>query len=180
MIVLTVMFAFFSAPAFGQKVTGFIEIQADKDVPAQINLSVRKSIKEKIGVFAWALTSKTYSESYAGVTYSPKTWISTAIGVGVEDSKHPWVVGGNIWVGKKALSNFLVIERGGSGLWYKNLTSYQLRKDFKLALIKEKFKGFGPHAALDIPKTDLQVWSTLYFRSKQEGPLLQLGVKFKF
>src|SRR3989344_7248635 len=75
-----------------QAPSGFVEswnkVSAEGATP-QINVYVRGPLKEKVGWSAFTLTTKTWSQAYAGLTFVPAKWIEVSASLGLESADSP-------------------------------------------------------------------------------------------
>jgi hypothetical protein len=184
------IFALCSLAALGQegeskKISGFIEPQielTDSGVTPQVNVSIERPLKGKVGTFAWILGSEHYSEAYVGLTYAPKPWLAVAGGAGFErdDKNMNARIGGYVWVGKRRVSNFLALEALGSGGWYKNDFNVQATKNLGIGVGAQRYNGIGPRAQWNIPKTSGKVQLRGYIYFGDHAPIAAAAVRIKF
>lgn len=132
----------------------------------RINGLLTSPMKGKWGSFVWFQIQKDYSQGYAGLTYSPRSWMQFALGGGLEQDKHPARVGGYMWAGNSKSSLLFVPEYGGSGFWWKLEANRKINKSVGVGFITERFKGSGLRVEYKIPKIPVVVWG---------APLLQMN-----
>ena len=148
-----------SAQVFSQEkektVSGFCEsettVSQDAKPNHQLNCYVTKKLTEKWGLYGWGQTSRSYSQAYGGVTFSPTTWAQVGLAAGVEQAKKKGRIAGFVWTGKKKVSNLLIVETGGSGTWFKETLSYQATKRVAVSFVSQRFlatTGFGVDVSL--------------------------------
>lgn len=158
---------------------GYVEVEtevANAKATPQIKTYLTFAGKSKTGLYCWAQTSRTYSQVYCGPTYSPKSWLQVGGAVGVETAKNPFRSAAFVWIGKGKFSNLLVVEKGGSGSWYRNLASFQVQKNFTLSVSTQRFSGTGPRADFSIPKTNFSVGGEYHFSTQTA----RFGVRYSF
>jgi hypothetical protein len=136
-------------------------------------------VKGNLGGFVWFQTQASYSQAYAGATFSPKPWVQFALGAGLEEAKHPARIGSYVWVGKARFSALAAFEDGGSGFWYKVETNYQAGKIVGLGTLSERFKGSGPKLEASIPHTALKLWFAPLLDSRTFRPVIGARWSFK-
>jgi len=167
--------------AIGQdKVSGSVESEnlvSSKTTP-QLNIYIQGPIgnSAKFGWSAWSLTSKPWSEAYAGPTWTPRAWITLSVSAGLETNKHPFRGAGSVWVGKAKWAESYTYERGGSGVWYKSLATYQLTKRTAIGAFSQSFVGSGPYAERKVGK--FLLWGTFLRRNGESQGLI--GLRFNF
>jgi hypothetical protein len=125
------------------------------------------SLSEKFGGFIWFQTQKDYSESYGGLTYSPKPWLQLASGVGIEEAKNPARAGGFVWMGDSKTSALFIPEFGGSGFWWKAEVNRKVNKSVGVGLVTERYKGTGLRVEYKIPRTPLLLWGAPMFEKSR-------------
>lgn len=160
-----------------QQVGGFVEaeslVERGKLTP-QLNVYVHGPLKSKLGWSAWSLTSRPYSEAYAGLTYAPAKWVELSGSLGLETANNPLRVAGSIWMGKGCWTILSIHEYGGSGFWYKSLGTYQTTKTTAMGLYGQRFVGVGPYAEKKFGKATL--WGTYAIGDSR----VLLGARFNF
>jgi hypothetical protein len=108
-----------------------------------------------LGWYAWSLTNKDgWAETYAGLTFSPASWISLSAGAGLENAKKPWRVNINGYLSYKKISLSSVLEHGGSGFWYSHELTLNIKNKFSEGqggLIARRFYGIGGMVRMVIP-----------------------------
>lgn len=160
--------------------TGFVEVQtviADGSAANQINLSLSGQLPAKnLGWFAWALTSKGWSEAYVGLAYSPADWISIQAGYGLETADDSGRFGGSIWTGKGANSVFFAYEKGGSGSWHKLVLNHRFNNWLGAGVLDQTFLGTGPR--VEVMTGKIKVWAAqLWLHGK---PTTTAAVSYNF
>jgi hypothetical protein len=133
-------------------------------------------IKGNFGSFTWFQIQQGYAEAYGGATYSPKSWMQLALGVGIEEDKHPARIGSYIWMGKGPVSVLAVFEDGGSGFWYKVEATYQTKSKFAVGFLSERYHGTGPKMEFSVPRTALKLWCAPLIENGSVKPVL--GVRW--
>ena len=147
--------------AQAQQVTGFIEsfnVIKTTGTTTQINIWAKGPIKDKVGWSLWSLTSESWSEAYAGLTFAPTSWVAVSASLGLESDADPLRVGGSVWVGKGRWSLLSIHESGGSGRWHRNIALYQATKTVAIGVDNIRFFGTGLHAEKKFGKVTL--WGT--------------------
>lgn len=118
---------------------------------------VSRAVTKKVGLFGFAARSTTWTEGYAGVTFSPRTWITLGAGAGLEQDSNPWRLGGTLWMRTGKSSLFFIGEAGGSGKWYRAVLNHGF-KNFGIGAISQAFLGTGPRVEITVPGKPLTVW----------------------
>jgi hypothetical protein len=117
-IIFAIAVLLLSAAFTKAQTTGWVELQnaitTKKTVP-QFDGVVDCKINDRLSFSAWFLLSEEYSEGYAGVSYTPKAWVSVSGQIGLETAENPLRVAGTIWLGKNRESLLIILEGGGSG-----------------------------------------------------------------
>jgi hypothetical protein len=112
---------------------------------------------ETIGWYAWSLTNKDgWAETYAGLTFSPASWVSLSAGAGLENAEKPWRVNVNAYLSYKKISLLSVVEHGGSGFWYSNELTFDVKNQLgqgQGGLVARRFYGVGALVRMTIPYT---------------------------
>ncbi len=116
-------------------------------------------LSDRWGSFAWFQVQQGYSEVYTGITYAPKSWAQVACGVGLEENRNPFRVGGYLWLGNSKSSLLINPEFGGSGGWWKIEAMRAVSKSVDLGFLQERYKGSGVEIRYRIPKTKAVIWS---------------------
>lgn len=166
-----------STAVYAQGVGGFVESYntADKlGITPQLNVYAHGPLKGKLGWSLWTLTSKTYSEAYAGLTFAPAKWVEISGSLGLETDNYPLRVGTCVWLGKGRWSLLSIHEQGGSGYWYRYLGKFQATKTVAVGVNSTRFLGTGPYAEKQFGK--ITVWGT-YAIDNNKGVA---GIKFSF
>jgi hypothetical protein len=134
---------------------------------------------KSFGSFAWMQQQKGYGQAYAGITYSPKTFVQLALGAGLEQDARPARVGSYVWLGKGKSSVLGVFEDGGSGFFYKVEANYQAVSRFGVGILSDRFRGHGPKAEFLVPHTPVKVWLASLWKDGSVSPLLGIRWSFK-
>lgn len=156
---------------------GWVEGQAYLDSRAgtqRVNGFFVKPVSKEWGSFVWFQVQQSYSQAYAGVTYSPKPWLQLALGTGIEQDKNPLRIGSYLYVSKKNLSGLAVFETGGSGFWYKIETNYQIKRFFGVGILSDHYRGHGPKFEILIPCSRLTLWAAPLVVHNSVSPVLGL------
>ncbi|MDP2598587.1 MAG: hypothetical protein Q8P49_02030 [Candidatus Liptonbacteria bacterium] len=143
-------------------------------VTPQLNVYANGPIKDKLGWSLWTLTSKEYSEAYAGLTFSPAKWVTVSGSLGLESADNPIRGGASVWMGRGRWSLLSIQEYGGSGYWYRYLGKFQATKTVAVGVNSTRFLGTGPYAEKRIEKFTL--WGT-YAVDNKKGVA---GIRFNF
>jgi hypothetical protein len=174
-IILIVIFATLSlVSTYGQSTSknvlkGTIEEEntvRDGEITPQVKVSLSYGGKTKTGGYCWFQISKSYSQTYCGGTYQPKNWIQVGLAGGVETGAKTLKGAGFVWVGKGRFSNLLVIEKGGTGTWYRNQTDVKVGKSLAVSLASQKGQGTGVRAEFAIPKTRVAAGGEYLFSTR--------------
>ncbi len=149
---------------------------ASGELSPQVKIYLTYKGKNKLGFYCWGQASRSYSQVYCGPTYSPKGWFQVGFGAGLETAKKPVRSGGFVWTGKGRFSNLLVIEKGGSGLWYRNVSSAQVGKNVTLSFVTQRFSGTGGRIDLVVPTTKLSLSAEYQIPTSTS----RFGVRYNF
>ncbi len=134
-------------------------------------------LTRQTGTFVWFQADKSYGQSYAGLTYSPQQWLQVAAGVGLEQNKNPLRAGGFVALGSKKTKSLVVLEKGGSGGFWRVEFTRVLGQGFGLGGMGQSLRGVGPRLEYKLQGTPLLFWSG-FFCSKK--PVLVVGVRWVF
>ncbi len=160
-----------------QAPAGFVEsyntVETTGTTP-QVNVYVHGPIEGKLGWSAWTLTTKGWSEAYAGLTYAPAKWIEVSASLGLESADHPLRKAASVWLGKGRWSLLSIHEHGESGYWYRYLGTFQMTKTVAVGVNSTRLLGTGPYAEKKFDKVAL--WGT-YAIGDNRGVA---GVRFNF
>lgn len=172
LVLVTSMFIGTLKTVSGQSWVGQRTFISNGQSTPRINGLITGTFTKRVGGFVWFQTQKTYSETYGGITYSPKPWLQFALGSGIEQDKNPARVGGYVWIGNAKNSMLFVPEYGGSGFWWKLESNRKVNKSIGLGVLVERFKGAGPRVEFYIPKTRLVVWVAPMFEKQRVNALI--------
>lgn len=145
--------------------SGFFELKNKMqhgEVTPSINVVASGKVTEKVGWSLYSLTSKKYSEAYAGPTWSPSSWIKLGASFGLEDSAKPFRYAGSTFLGKGRYSLFTVHEgstTGGSGYWQMTIANFSILEGTKVGFHSETHVGNGPHIEQNIGSR-LSAWAS--------------------
>lgn len=137
---------------------------------SQVKLCVEQSLSKNTSAFLFALNSKSWSEAYVGLTYSPVPEVQFALGAGQETGGNR--VGGWIWAGKGRISAIYLFEDGFTGPWAKTIVKYAVNPKVSLGYVKKDFAGEGIYAEYKLGKD-----ATLKY-SGFKTPELAMAVSF--
>lgn len=164
--------------AQAQQTAGYVESYntvSGAETTPQFNVYVHGPLKGKLGWSLWTLTSKPYSEAYAGLTFAPAKWIEvSSASLGLESADNPLREGASVWLGKGRLSLLSIQEYGGSGYWYRYLGTFQVTKTVAVGVNSTRFLGTGPYAEKKFGK--VAFWGT-YAIGDGRGVA---GIRFNF
>ena len=132
----------------------------------------------KWGTFAWFLVCENWAEGYAGLTFAPLSWCQLGLGFGLEKADDPWRVGGSVWFGHERYSLLILLEEGGGAFWHRIVANYKLSRVFGIGYMSEEFVGVGPRVEVNIPKTPVQVWSSLLRKDGKNNIYLTFKLTF--
>ena len=127
--------------------TFYIEVQNvvhKSDITPQVDVYSTKKFNDSLGIFAWLLIGQQWSEGLVGVMYTPKNWLELGLGYGLEHDENPGRYVGQIVLVHGPASLAIIGENGGSGSWYKIEGLVDLRRNFSLGIIGQRFVGLGP------------------------------------
>jgi len=144
-------------------------------------LSISESGKFGDGQFGWSAyfyTGQSWSEAYAGPTWSPAKWATLAASVGLQSAakgENPIRYAGSLWLGNQLGSVLSVYERGAetSNDWWKVKAFANVAKGVRAGVFLEKEKDIAPVLEVSIAKR-FAVWGAYY----KDAP--QVGLQFKF
>lgn len=162
--------------AWHGSVTSEVETTGNNDATAQVKAFITYGGKTKVGSFCWIQVGTEYYQVYCGATYSPKKWAQLGAAVGFEKDKNPLRAGTFLWLGKGKLSNLLVVEAGGSGVWYRNVSSYQAHKNLTLSVSSQRYSGTGGRVDFRIPKTPFKIGGEYHLATRTA----RFGVEYSF
>ncbi len=168
LFVLVTMVAMVSQQAFGFFAELDNKIADGKIISKNINLATGYRVNTYVGVSAFSLTSKTWSEVYVGPEFYLTKWLRVGVSGGIETAPKSWRAAGSLWLGTGPVSLFAVYEDGGSGWWYHASCSYQATKWLAVGVLSKRFLGTGPQIMVSIPHTPFQVWGSMNYDSKDE------------
>lgn len=154
--------------------TGFIEAGTtlnSEDQFGQVNLSLTKG-----DWWLWAQKSPTYAQFYGGRRFV-KGPIEVGIGVGLEQDKNPFRLGGYFFTAKGRFSELELIEFGGSGFWYRNESNFKVSEKWSLGFFSQRFDGSGLRIGRMLPKK-FEIWAAILGR--KDGPNLVGGLRRNF
>lgn len=178
-IIFAIAVLLLSAAFTKAQTTGWVELQnaitTKKTVP-QFDGVVDCKINDRLSFSAWFLLSEEYSEGYAGVSYTPKAWVSVSGQIGLETAENPLRVAGTIWLGKNRESLLIILEGGGSGRWHKVEYNHRLGAGFSAGYLDQAFKGRGPRGEFE--KGKAKIWGAILWG--KDGKNALVGVRFSF
>lgn len=143
--------------------SGFIEayvlVLDGQNIVPTADLYVNHRINDSWAITAFALTTNTWAELYAGFEYSPTSWLVLGLSGGIE-TNYPeyWRTAATILILTKKINFTNFFEYGGSGYWFDIQLKYKATSWFKIGLIARRFHGAGIRADFSIPKTPLCFW----------------------
>lgn len=146
--------------------------------PAMTGYMTHSFTESQFGTFAWFLVGEHWAEGYAGLTYSPWSWCQAGFGVGLEQADDPWRVGGSLWIGNENLSVLTLLEDGGGQFWHRVVVNYRVNKVVGVGFMSEEFVGVGPRLELNVPKTPVQLWTSVLRKDGNTNGYITL--KFSF
>ena len=98
----------------------------------------------------------------------PVPWLSLSLSVGLETHRNPLRLAGSISANKGKWASSYTHEKGGSGYWYKSVSTYQATKKTAVGCFSQRFAGNGPYAERKIWKFTL--WGAfLRYQGKSQG-----------
>jgi hypothetical protein len=119
---------------------------------------------KKVDFMAWALVTggddAQWGELLFGLSKNIRPWLWVGVAAGVETDKQPFRINPNIWVGKGRFSTFLAYEDGGSGPWYKSVTTVKVSNLVGVGVHSQKYYGTGPYAEVNLPGK-FKVWGSV-------------------
>ncbi len=174
--VLMVLALLLAGQAFGQNWVEERTYVAGGVATPRINGLLTRPVKGVLGSFVWFQVQESYSQAYAGATYSPKPWMQLALGAGLEEDKHPARIGSYVWAGKGPVSGLAVFEDGGSGFWWKAEANYQAKPRLGVGMLSEVYKGTGLKLEFSVPHTRLKLWFAPLWKDGAVRPLV--GVRW--
>ncbi|MDD4989957.1 MAG: hypothetical protein PHW31_01450 [Candidatus Pacebacteria bacterium] len=149
----------------------------DKSVVSRnINLFASHKINEHIGVTAFSLTSKGWSEVYIGPEFYLARWLTVSASIGLETAPKSWRTAISLWTGKGPVSLLAIYENGGSGYWYNISAFYQVNKWLKAGVLSKRFLGTGPQIKVSIPNTPFQAWWSIGYDTEVDKTKQMIGV----
>lgn len=169
-------------PVFGQA-TGYVEVYNNfrgGSHETQVNFWVQGPLAGKVGWFGWALTSKSWSEGYAGFNFAPTKGVEVGVGAGVETDDSPARLGSYASFSRGRFFGIGIYENGGSGYWDRVYANYTLLQKGWFSAgaggMHEAFRGFGPRMQFGIGKK-ITVWSS-FLAKEGTRPTAMLAVQW--
>lgn len=166
-----------SVQAQEKKTSGFVEswnTVSEAGTKPQLNVYVRGQLKGRVGWSAFTLTTETWSQAYAGLTFAPAKWVEVSASLGLENANSPLREGASVWLGKGRWTLLSIHEHGGSGYWYSHRGKFQMTKTVAVGVISQRFLGTGPYAEKKFGKVAL--WG-IYVIGNDVGVA---GIRFNF
>lgn len=133
------------------------------------------SIVEHVAITATLVVSPGYAEAYIGPTWKPAPAFAFGVAGGMESAGAPWRVAAYTSVSHKGLWLLGVVEYGGTGLWYKALTSYSVGPVGVGALL-QRFDGVGPR--LGVSHAGLEFWVAPLYDIESATPNGLVGINW--
>jgi len=162
-------------PVNGQAGTEIWAGQYSSILP-QFQISLNQKFSPHFGWSVFSTTDRTFSETYASLTCSPRPWITLSAGMGVERGyDHPRYAA-SLWMGKGKLS-LLSVHEQGSGYFFRHILSYRLNKHFSAGVFAQRGKGVGPYLEYKADKFKIY---TAVVKERGEKTKAILGMKFLF
>jgi len=165
-----------SQQAFSFSVELDNKIVASSIVSRNINLFTSHKINEFVGVTAFSLTSKNWSEVYAGPEFYLAKWLNVGAKIGLETAPKSWRVASSVWAGKGPASILAIYENGGSGYWYNISATCQINKWLKVGILSKRFLGTGPQLHVSIPNTPVRIWGSVGYDTEAEKIKQMIGI----
>ncbi len=116
-----------------------------------------------------------YAEAYFGPTWSPTTHFSLGVAGGMETDADPWRVMTYSTASHKGFRTLGVVEYGGSGLWYKAVTSYTV-EPVSIGAMLQRSDGLGPRIA--VSRWELELWTAPLYDVESQKPCLLIGANW--
>ena len=151
----------------------------DGQATPRISGLISGPISGKLGGFDWFQEEPGYAQTYLGLTYSAKSCLMFAAGLGMEQYavsetkqlKTSARAGGFVWMGNGKQYLLFVPEYGGSGFWWKLEVNRKVNKSVGIGFLTERYKGSGPRLEYRIPKTRLTIWAAPLFEKQRVNGL---------
>lgn len=150
-------------------------------VEPDINIFGTKEINNKINFTYFALLEKKWGESYIGISYSPKSWMSVGVGAGIEQNSALYRFGGSFWFGHERNSLLILWEKGDGtdNYWYKTVLSHRASDKLTFGAVAWRFHGVGPIVKYTPNKSNLTFWVLPVYDFEFKAKRLVLGVSRK-
>ena len=115
-----------------------------------LDITLTHPVNATTGVFAYMLTSKDFSEFYAGPSYKPSANSEVLLGIGTEQGQGSCRFGG--WSDIALNKTYLEYdyEFGGSGYWYKVKGLYAITPNLQLGIVNKTEDNTGLEAVWQI------------------------------
>lgn len=164
---------------------GYIEVQAnpnDNDA-TMMNVSLMGPLYQNFGWYAWAQSSNSWGQAYAGPTYAPVPWLQVGVAAGLETADEIRY-GSFAWLGNQH-GYALFLHEEGSAPWQRAIGTYfiyhadsaKVMDHIGAGVFHERYIGTGPYLELQVAKK-LTLWTTRVF---EEGEATQLvAARFNF
>jgi len=113
------------------------------------------------------VVSPGYAEAYIGPAWSPNKNFSLGLAGGMETADAPWRVAAHSSFHLKGLRLFGIVEYGGSGLWFKAMTTYDIGP-VSVGALAQRFDGVGPRVA--VSKWGFELWAAPLYDFESGAP----------
>lgn len=146
------------------------------------SLSIYESKPFGKGHFGWSATfvaGQSWSEGYAGPTWSPAPWVQFDASVGLQSAgsgENPIRYAGSVWMGNHFGSIYAIAEKGAKSedYWWKVKPLLNLGHGIKAGAILEKDLNVAPLVEVGIAQTGIALWGA--YRNGEKF----LGLKYNF
>ncbi len=163
---------------------GTFEFQAKQVGNAEVwkytsTVAFGEKLSSHLGWTGFVLSSNTWSEAYVGPTYSPKSWLTVATCLGVEEDAQISRFAAWYYLSNGNWSLFHVMEDGGSGRWHKLLASYDFGRG-KVQYWDQDGLGRGPRLEVNLPgdKVQAKVYVSILWEGDQTNQAVGLIKSF--
>ncbi len=172
------------SPAAGQSVTPSFQFWSYKgQAGTEVNFYAERPVgsDKKFSVMAWGQKDPGWAQVYAGPTLNVSSWSSVSFCVGIEQDDRPLRLASLLWLGGRGNDSLLIVEHGGSGIWYKYTYARAVTEKVSLGVFSQRYFGTGPLLQVGIGKTKLKVWSAPLTYDVEDHTIKNMtGLAYKF
>lgn len=154
----------------------------DGSLSSDVNGTIVRPFLGRFGAYGYFYVDKTYAEGIVGPSWQPASWLTLAVGAGVEQGDQTadtgsWRLGGLLWLGNARWASTLFVEDGASGWWAREEFAWRPRAWIGLGALGDTAVGYGPRVEVNVPKTPFQVWGATMISKDWDGSVLAFGFR---